>query len=295
MSSATDRQAGRLRQDGGDHRRWLVRRQYRDASRLDERSRLHARYGAARRPWHAWVFDRLDLAPDSRILEVGCGPADLWSQNLDRVPAAVDITLSDLSVGMLHDARRRLRGPSSDVPAPRLVAAAAEALPFEDHAFDAVIANHVLYHVADVDAALSEIARVLRPQGVLYAATVGLDHMHELFDVAARCSPSAAAAEAPAVSRFSLESARPRLSGGFEDVHVERFDNPISVDAVEPLMAYLLSTEAGAAMSPHERDACVEAFGAVVERDGAFRITSATGLVVAVVASGYDSGHSAPR
>lgn len=50
-------------------------------------------------------------------------------------------------------------------PAPGLVRADLEALPFEDGAFDLVIANHVLEHVGDDARAFAEVRRVLRPGG----------------------------------------------------------------------------------------------------------------------------------
>lgn len=53
--------------------------------------------------------------------------------------------------------------------APR-VAAVAERLPFAGQSFDAVIANHSLEHVADLNATLREIGRVLKPAGMFYAA-----------------------------------------------------------------------------------------------------------------------------
>ena len=55
-----------------------------------------------------------------------------------------------------------------------------QALPFADERFEAVIANQVLYHVPDRERAMSEIRRVLRPGGRLYAATLGHNYLHEL-------------------------------------------------------------------------------------------------------------------
>ena len=46
----------------------------------------------------------------------------------------------------------------------------ASRLPFRDHAFDAVIANHCLEHIQDLPSALAEIGRVARPGGSLYVA-----------------------------------------------------------------------------------------------------------------------------
>jgi ubiquinone/menaquinone biosynthesis C-methylase UbiE len=41
----------------------------------------------------------------------------------------------------------------------------AQALPFRDASFDAVIANHMLYHVPDISRSLGEVRRVLKPSG----------------------------------------------------------------------------------------------------------------------------------
>ncbi len=43
-------------------------------------------------------------------------------------------------------------------------------LPFPSHSIDAVISNHSLEHIANLDAAAAEITRVLRPNGFLYIA-----------------------------------------------------------------------------------------------------------------------------
>ena len=53
-------------------------------------------------------------------------------------------------------------------------------LPFEADTFDAVVANHMLYHVPDRAQALAEMQRVLKPGGQVYLATNGLAHLREL-------------------------------------------------------------------------------------------------------------------
>ncbi|MCH8206807.1 MAG: class I SAM-dependent methyltransferase [Chloroflexi bacterium] len=98
----------------------------------------------------------------SRILELGCGPAELWVKNIDRVPSAWRITLSDLSEGMVREARQNLQ---SGVSRFSFAVCDAQRVPFDDESFDAVIANHMLYHVSDRQRAYAEIRRVLRPGG----------------------------------------------------------------------------------------------------------------------------------
>ena len=53
-------------------------------------------------------------------------------------------------------------------------------IPFEAECFDKVIANFMLYHVQDIDLALQEVYRVLKPGGTFYCATAGSDHLIEI-------------------------------------------------------------------------------------------------------------------
>src|SRR5215207_9353938 len=97
-----------------------VRAQYRDNSNLAARAAIYRFGDPAATPWPRWVFDQLDLPPAARVLEIGCGDGALWLRNLDRLPPAWRVTLSDLSTGMLAAARAALP------PSFRLVQADAE-------------------------------------------------------------------------------------------------------------------------------------------------------------------------
>jgi SAM-dependent methyltransferase len=59
----------------------------------------------------------------------------------------------------------------------------AQALPFADGSFDAALAAWMLYHVPDLDRALAELARVLRPGGRLVAVTNAEESLHELWSL----------------------------------------------------------------------------------------------------------------
>ncbi|MCG8347829.1 MAG: class I SAM-dependent methyltransferase [Chloroflexales bacterium] len=146
----------------------ILQSHYQDTSRLDARRRLHAKYSTNTHGFFTWVFERLHLAPTCQVLEVGCGSGDLWLENRHRLPAGWTAILADLSVGMLTAAHRQLRPNGHTF---RFVVQDAQALPFADGCFDAVIANHMLYHVPNRPAAYAEFCRVLKPSGTLYAAT----------------------------------------------------------------------------------------------------------------------------
>src|SRR5262245_36483808 len=91
---------------------YLLNQQYRDASNLNARIELHKRFSTNAYNWYLWVFDRLKTPPQSRVLELGCGPGRLWVENLDRIPPGWDITLSDFSPGMIAEARGNLAAAS---------------------------------------------------------------------------------------------------------------------------------------------------------------------------------------
>ena len=226
---------------------YLSTEQYRDASNLDARAQLHERFSTNKYGWHRWVYEQYKLAPGSRILELGCGPAYLWRENADRIPAGWDLTLTDFSPGMVQQARQSLRGGPHLF---RYGVADAQAIPFEDARFDVVIANHMLYHVPDRARALSEIRRVLRPGGRFYAATNGQSHMRELKELTGRFAPDAGLAASSSAEFFGLEDGRDEIARWFSEVTVHRYKDALIVTEAEPLIAYVRSLITAAQPSP---------------------------------------------
>ncbi len=217
---------------------YLRNEQYRDSSNLNARADLHIRFRTNRtQTWFGWVFDHYQVPPDARLLEVGGGPGRLWVQNLKRIPPGWQITLSDFSAGMVAEQRQTL-GASGQFA---FEVIDAQSIPYPDGTFDAVIANHMLYHVPDRPRALAEIRRVLKPGGYFYAATNGDSHLRELPDLVRRSKLDLPERMGNS-SSFSLENGAEQLSPFFEDVRMERFPNSLAVTEAEPLAAYLLST-----------------------------------------------------
>lgn len=141
-----------------------VRDGYRTADTLNARSQIY-RYNEDPYPWQCRVFDHLALPKRCRVLELGCGPGKLWLEKADRLPSGWAITLTDLSPGMLQEARRTLAGVGSRF---EYALADAQAFPFPANCFDAVIANHMVYHVPNKPALFAAVRRVLRPGGRFY-------------------------------------------------------------------------------------------------------------------------------
>jgi ubiquinone/menaquinone biosynthesis C-methylase UbiE len=237
-----------------------LRKQYSDESNLRARIDLHKRFSTNTEPWHRWVFDQLDLPAAASVLEVGCGPAELWRQNLDRIPEGWRITLTDNSPGMV-DAAREAMGDRAEY-----AVADVHELTFSDEFFDAVIANHMLYHVADRPRAYHEFARVLRTGGRLYAATNGRGHLEELRAL----TPGR---DLWSVD-FRLDNGPKELARVLDDVQVVVFPDALEVTEAEPVVAYLRSfTDDLAGVE--------ETVRATIQREGAFHVTKSTGLLTA--------------
>ena len=233
---------------------YLKTEQYKDASNLNARIEIHKRFSTNPRGWNAWVFDTLETLPaQARILELGCGPAYLWAANAGRIPAGWDVTLSDLSSGMLDTARRTLAKSRHPF---KFEVLDAMSLPYEDESFDLVIANHMLYHVPDRPQALQEIRRVIRgpdalagqspdsfagkPGGRLIATTVGDHHMDELNTWLQRLNPDPNFALFRL--RFTLESGLAQLQPYFRQIEMRRYEDNLQITEIEPLIAYIRSS-----------------------------------------------------
>jgi ubiquinone/menaquinone biosynthesis C-methylase UbiE len=250
-----------------------LREQYRDASNLHARSAIYKYATNPGPPWPRWVFDQLDpaaLPATARVLELGCGDGALWRKNLDRVPPAWQIVLADLSPGMLAAARTDLRFPC--------VQCDAERLPLADGLFDAVIANHMLYHVANRPAALAEIRRVLVPGGRLLAATNGDDLLAAMAELINEFLGPASPLQRG--MSFSLNNGEPQLRPFFSDVQMNRLRGELRVTDADAVVAYVLSVTAAPdhITGRRRREELWQRVRQQIARDGAFVVRTDVGL-----------------
>jgi SAM-dependent methyltransferase len=237
--------------------------QYATDENLQARIALHAAF-STNPNWAEWLFEREAPGPDARILDLGCGPATLWRANRERIDPGWSLTLADSSAGMVEAARRELGDRAA------YVVADAQELPFPADSFDAVLANHMLYHVEDRPRAFAEITRVLVSGGAFHASTIGRGHLAELDALVPGWSLARHA------DAFGLESGPEQLRPFFADVRVERFESGLVVTEPEPVLAYIRS-------SPDYHDEDLTGARAIVEeaiaRHGAFTIASRAGLI----------------
>lgn len=214
-----------------------LRLQYGSDACLRVRQDIHGKYSVPQLNFTEWVLKRVTWRGDETILDLGSGPGAYYPYLSRRYP------------GITYHGLDRSGAMLTNHPAPNnLLQADAQQLPYADSSFDVVMANHMLYHIPDIDAAVREIKRVLKPSGVLVASTNSIQTMPEfqaLFhrgllllstpgNVYARFS---LAEHAP----FTLENGTGLLSRHF--FAVVRHDLPglLVFPDVEPVMAYLES------------------------------------------------------
>jgi SAM-dependent methyltransferase len=109
---------------------------------------------------NALVLERLAIASGDRVLDLGFGGGGLLAMMLEEGPA--ELVGVDWSEAALTRARRRFQGRQV-----RLIAGTAEALPLPTGAIDKAASVNSLYFWPSLSRALKELARVLRPGGLL--------------------------------------------------------------------------------------------------------------------------------
>lgn len=252
---------------------YLLNSQYKDATNFGARVDLHRRFSVNTYGFHHWVFDHFKLDEGSKLLELGCGSGELWRSNRERIPASWQITLTDFSPGMLQAAHQRL---GEGRFAYEVVDAQTQ--PFADASFDAVIANHMLYHIPDLPRALAEIRRVLKPAGYLYASTFGREHMRELDELVWKHWPNSPWKGLGESSPFILENGQEKLAPFFAQITLDTYEDALKVAEAEPLAAYAFSGRLGSLLTREMRESFTNLIRQELARRGTIHITKASGM-----------------
>lgn len=219
--------------DPATGRRFLTRSAYADDRHLKSRQAIFA-YADARagdRPRTSFV----DWDGTQVVADVGCGNGfDIRRLVPDgQCRHAIGI---DLSAGMLRSLAGLLGSGRLS-----LVQADAQQLPLADASVDVAMAMHMLYHVPDIGAVVSELRRIVKPGGTVLASTNSagsLSEMHELLNAAVSAQLGRSTQPLPALS-FTTETGQEVLGREFSEVTLHGVDVSLSFPRAEPVVRYL--------------------------------------------------------
>ncbi|WP_371805940.1 class I SAM-dependent methyltransferase [Candidatus Lokiarchaeum ossiferum] len=238
-------------------------------------------YGLNKTPISKWIFSNIKFPLKGKILELGSGTGKLWLENLSNLPQVDSIILSDFSGGMLDVLKQNLRNKSDLFSFQQINA---QSIPFPDETFDNILAFHMLYHVPDLDGAIDEIYRTLKPNGKLYATTIYEDHLNDLYKILTEFNLK--------VDRFSknfsdflMRSGLFKLKSKFDSVKIENYSNKVIIteDNLDSLMAYIRSTMSPEyypqypLFEPKIKQEIVD----IIDNRGKFTFTGKSGMLIA--------------
>ena len=209
----------------------LVRWEFASEERLNKRNAIFRALVQGENPDDVAVA-AVEEAHPLRMLDVGCGPGELTERFVQN--RGVDLRAIDISPRMVELTRNRgLDAQIADV----------ESIPFADAEFDCVFAGWVLYHAPDLERAIGECARVLRPGGRLVATTIGEDNLAEvweLFEDGERRAPVS----------FNRVNGAELLGRQFVRVDQRDVDSTLAFPDVESIRAFVASTIDRAHLAP---------------------------------------------
>lgn len=256
----------------------MILNQYADSKNFSARVELNRKFATNSYKGTSWMFDQLKFPNNANILELGCGHGLLWRTNSHKIPNNSHIILSDFSEGMLNDAKNSLNNILDKF---EFKVINAEQIPHPNNSFDIIIANYMLYHVPNLDKALSEISRVLKPNGSLYATTIGLDHMKKLTKIVSDYDNDIKFSLKPLAYVFGLENGERLLNKYFKDVQLKLHNNILEVTEAEPLSNYILSTKAKNYFKGSKKEEFNKYIKNIIKSNGKIKIINKAGLFIA--------------
>jgi len=215
-----------------------VRQQYQTTDLLQTRIDTHARYSERTfgTGLHAECAEALRLTGDESLLDVGCGPG-AFGQYLRAHGHTGRLAGLDQSAAMIAEATAASAGMEIDWHIGQ-----ADHLPFLDDAFNIISARHMLYHVADIPAALREFARVVGPNGTVFATTNSRENLPLIGALKDDLATHFGLSAPPETSvAFNTSDAPGMLGAVYPVIEETVLSNALVFTEAEPIVAYVMT------------------------------------------------------
>ena len=210
-----------------------VRTQYSSSYGLNIRIAFHDMYSTNKYGYGNWILSNYEISEGAKVLELGCGTANIWVGHDDLIAKCELLTLTDMSEGMLSAAKGNI-GERKNIA---YALADIQNIPLADDSFDVVIANSMLYHVPKIESALREVRRVLKTGGIFYCATYG---EHNFTDVLADWFELDGESFKPN-HNFTMQNGERILKAAFTNVEAKFYEDSLHITNIDDLVDYLRS------------------------------------------------------
>ncbi|MGM9972703.1 MAG: class I SAM-dependent methyltransferase [Clostridiaceae bacterium] len=262
--------------------REIVNYQYNSDANLSARQALHKGFSTNKYGWENWVFEKYIFKPGDRVIEFGCGNGITWKSNKNRIPEDIKVTLTDISEGMLSTAKNKLLGIEQIIDYSVMDI---QRIKYEDSSFDSAIANHMLYHVQNRELAISEVARILKPDGTFYATTNSIYNMRGLKDLVRNFDSRLDYASFSVATEFGLENGVDQLDKHFESVESLVYEDSLHITEAKPLADYVLSLKGHVNIEDMMTESRINHFyeylNEIILREGSIDIPKRSGMFIA--------------
>lgn len=247
---------------------------YKTSNHLNTRIQLHEKYSVNQEGWFPWLLSHISFEKVYRLLEIGCGNGRLW-ENVNIDLRNREIFLSDVSEGMISEVRSKM---GSDF---NCIVVDCEHIPFKDGYFDALVANHVLFYLKDMEHGLCEIKRVLKEGGFFYCSTYGDGHMKEINELVQNFNPRIQLSEEKLYERFGLNNGETILSKYFTSIKKVEYPDKLIIDEVGPIVDYIMTCQGNQIeiLGPN-MNAFKEYIQTILDEKGYIEITKNAGLFI---------------
>lgn len=250
----------------------VVRKQYKNSDNLNARISIHDKYSVNKMGFGNWIFSNYEIKNTMKVLELGCGTGVMWKGHNDIIDKCSELILTDFSKGMLDTAQINV-GNHSNV---YYQTVDIQSIPFEKDRFDVVIANMMLYHVPDLNQGLSEVKRVLKPNGKFYCATYGehgiMEYLSKLLSVYG--------VKDQVNKNFTLQNGQKILESVFDNVQMLSYPDALEVTDIDNMVEYIYSLSSMTTLNCVERKKVKETLQQNMT-DGILTVPKEYGLFIA--------------
>ena len=224
----------------------VVEKQYATSTNLNTRISIHDKYSTNKQGFGNWIFSHYEIDDGARVLELGCGTGSMWKGHDELIKKCSQLVLSDFSDVMVETTKNNV-GAHPNITYRSIDI---QNIPYDTATFDAAIANMMLYHVPDLPKALTEVRRVLKPNGKFYCATYG---EHGIVEYLSKLLGEYGV-EDNVNKNFTLQNGVEILSAVFKDVKKNIYEDSLAVTNIADLVDYIYSLSSMSSLSNVPRE-----------------------------------------